>query len=76
MGGLNRQVEHHLFPTMARPEFRAASRMVRDYCAQAGIPYTETDLIGSYRIVIRYLNRVGLSATDPFECPLVNRYRR
>ena len=33
------------------------------------ITYTETTLMRSYGIVIRYLNRVGLSARDPFECP-------
>ncbi|WP_395246121.1 hypothetical protein ACGGZK_04395 [Agromyces sp. MMS24-K17] len=27
-------------------------------------------------IVIRYLNRVGLAARDPFDCPMVNRFRR
>jgi len=25
--------------------------------------------------VVAYLNKVGLSAADPFECPLVGRYR-
>jgi hypothetical protein len=26
--------------------------------------------------VVSYLNRVGLAARDPFDCPLVNRFRR
>jgi hypothetical protein len=30
----------------------------------------------SYGIVIEYLNRVGLSARDPFDCPMVNQFRR
>ena len=34
-----------------------------------------TSLIQSYGIVIAYLNRVGLSARDPFDCPMVNRFR-
>jgi len=69
-GGLNHQVEHHLFPNMPRPHLRRARPMVRQFCADHGIRYTETSLLGSYRIVIRYLNRVGLAARDPFQCPL------
>jgi len=76
MGGLNHQVEHHLFPSMARPHLRRARILVREHCATHGIPYTETGLINSYRIVIQYLNRVGLSARDPFDCPAAQQLRR
>ncbi|WP_081746607.1 acyl-CoA desaturase [Arthrobacter sp. H5] len=75
MGGLNHQVEHHLFPDMARPNLRRAREIVKDHCAQQGIPYTETSLIASYGIVMRYLNEVGLKSADPFECPAVRQYR-
>lgn len=76
MGGLNHQIEHHLFPSMPRPGLQRAREIVREHCRTEGIPYTEATLVSSYRIVIEYLNRVGLSARDPFDCPLVNRYRR
>ncbi|WP_433861844.1 fatty acid desaturase family protein [Streptomyces sp. L7] len=76
MGGLNHQIEHHLFPSMPRPHLRRARELVREHCAAHDIPYTETGLVNSYRIVIRYLNRVGLAARDPFECPAAQRYRR
>ncbi|HEY8294322.1 MAG TPA: acyl-CoA desaturase [Micrococcaceae bacterium] len=76
MGGLNHQVEHHLFPDMARPQLRAASRIVRSYCAERGIPYTETSLFESYGIVVRYLNGVGQFSMDPFDCPMVRSFRR
>ena len=33
LGGLNRQVEHHLFPDMARPQLHKATAIVRQYCA-------------------------------------------
>jgi fatty acid desaturase len=71
MGGLNYQVEHHLFPSMPRPHLAKARSVVRDYCHPRGIPYTETSLPRSYAIVIAYLNDVGLSARDPFECPML-----
>lgn len=76
MGGLNYQVEHHLFPSMARPHLSKARAIVRDYCAANDVPYTETTLWRSYGIVIAYLNRVGLAARDPFDCPINAQYRR
>lgn len=76
MGGLNYQVEHHLFPSMARPHLSQARLVVRDYCQSLGVPYTETSLVRSYAIVIDYLNRVGLAARDPFDCPMASEYRR
>ncbi|MDB6428753.1 acyl-CoA desaturase, partial [Curtobacterium sp. 20TX0008] len=36
---------------------------------------TETTLLRSYGIVVRYLNRVGLAARDPFACPMVTQLR-
>ncbi|WP_431220059.1 fatty acid desaturase family protein [Leifsonia xyli] len=76
MGGLNHQIEHHLFPSMPRPHLRRARILVREHCAAHGIPYTETGLVRSYRIVIDYLNRVGLAARDPFDCPAAHQFRR
>ncbi|MHA7986785.1 fatty acid desaturase family protein [Rathayibacter sp. CAU 1779] len=75
MGGLNYQVEHHLFPSMPRPALRRTQRLVKAYCLENNVHYTETTLLNSYAIVIRYLNRVGLAAGDPFECPMVSQYR-
>jgi len=75
MGGLNYQIEHHLFPSMPRPNLKAARLLVREHCADQSVPYTETTLIASYAIVVRYLNRVGLAARDPFECPMAADYR-
>ncbi|CAN5471139.1 fatty acid desaturase family protein [Microbacterium sp.] len=71
MGGLNYQIEHHLFPSMPRPHLRRVAPMVQDYCISHGVPYTVTGLLESYGIVIRYINRVGLGERDPFACPLV-----
>ncbi|MDQ0895237.1 fatty acid desaturase [Agromyces ramosus] len=76
MGGLNYQVEHHLFPSMARPALARAQQIVREHCRANDVRYTETGLIESYTIVIAYLNRVGLAARDPFDCPMINSYRR
>ena len=75
MGGLNYQIEHHLFPSMARPHLRKAQPLVSAYCAAQGVPYTRTNLWQAYRSVIGYLNTVGLRGKDPFLCPLVAQRR-
>jgi fatty acid desaturase len=72
MGGLNYQVEHHLFPSMARPYLKRAHDIVSAYCADKNITLVEMGLISSYKAIIVYLNKVGLSKnSDPFVCPMV-----
>ena len=74
-GGLNYQVEHHLFPSMPRANLAPVAKIVRDYCHELKVPYTVTSVTQSYAQVITYLNKVGLSARDPFDCPMVSEYR-
>lgn len=74
-GGLNLQIEHHLFPSMPRPHLRQAAPLVAAHCAAIGVPYTQTGLWHAYGIVARHLNTVGLKNRDPFLCPLVAQRR-
>ena len=76
MGGLNYQIEHHLFPNMPRPFLAKAREIVREHAATTGVHYEETSFVRAQAIVIDYLNRVGLAARAPFECPMVMEYRR
>ncbi|GAB3580451.1 acyl-CoA desaturase [Leifsonia lichenia] len=71
MGGLNYQIEHHLFPSMPSIHLRRAAPMIRAFCIEHDVRYTETGLGESYGIVLRYINRVGLGEKDPFACPLL-----
>jgi len=59
LGGLNYQIEHHLFPNMPRPNLRKAQRLVFQYCQEHQISYTETSLVGSYAAALGYLHRLG-----------------
>jgi fatty acid desaturase len=59
LGGLNYQIEHHLFPSMPRASLPRAQHLVRSYCAAQHISYTETSLIGSYTAALRHLNELG-----------------
>ncbi|MFF3710568.1 fatty acid desaturase family protein [Streptomyces phaeochromogenes] len=59
LGGLNYQIEHHLFPSMPRPHLRLAQSMVKAHCRDLGIPYAETGLVDSYRQALRHMHDVG-----------------
>jgi fatty acid desaturase len=81
MGGLNYQIEHHLFPSIprprladARPRLADARKLVRKHCQTLDVPYTETSLIKAWAIVIAYLNCVGLAARNSFQCPSPDDY--
>ena len=65
LGGLNYQIEHHLFPSLPRANLRAARRLVRAHCAERAITYTETSLPGSYAIVLRHLHALGAPLRRP-----------
>lgn len=59
LGGLNYQIEHHLFPSMPRPNLRHAQPIIRNYCVEIGVPYYETGLVSSYREALTYLHDTG-----------------
>ena len=63
LGGLNYQIEHHLFPSMPRPNLRHAQSLVAAFCQQQELPYCQTSLVGSYAQALRYLNSVGKLAS-------------
>ena len=51
-GGLNYQIEHHLFPTMPRPNLVRAQEMVRAFCAENQLNYAEAGPIASFRQIL------------------------
>jgi fatty acid desaturase len=59
LGGLNYQIEHHLFPSMPRPNLRRARPLVRRFCAEHDITYHETTLIRSWAQALKHLRAVG-----------------
>jgi fatty acid desaturase len=75
MGGLEYQIEHHLFPSAPRPNLPHIRTIVRDYCERYDVTYTETTLIAAFKTLLAYLNQVGLKNRDPYTCPLVRQYR-
>ncbi|MCA1647304.1 MAG: fatty acid desaturase [Chloroflexi bacterium] len=64
-GGLNYQIEHHLFPTMARNNLSRAQPHVRAFCEAHGMAYCETGVIQSWREILGHYTRVSRALTYP-----------
>lgn len=47
VGGLNFQVEHHLFPKISHIHYPAINKIVKDTCKEYGVKYIEFATIGS-----------------------------
>jgi linoleoyl-CoA desaturase len=63
LGGLNYQVEHHLFPRISHLHYPAISAIVEDVCAQFGVPYlAHEDMGGALSAHWRWLRRMGAPA--------------
>ena len=58
-GGLNYQIEHHLFPNMPRNNLGKARKVVKDFCYQHSVSYHETSVIGSNIEIIKCLNQAS-----------------
>jgi fatty acid desaturase len=59
LGGLNYQIEHHLFPGMPSVNLPKAQPIVQAYCAEIAVPYQVTSLTDSYAQALRHLHEVG-----------------
>ncbi|MER7442316.1 fatty acid desaturase family protein [Micromonospora avicenniae] len=64
LGGLNYQIEHHLFPSMPCSNLRRARPLIRRFCAERGVDYHETTLGRSWVEALRHLHDVR-SRTSP-----------
>jgi fatty acid desaturase len=63
LGGLNRQIEHHLFPSMPRPNLRRVEGLVRDFCVATDLGYCEDSFVGSFRQIVHHLSDAGAAAS-------------
>jgi fatty acid desaturase len=62
LGGLNYQIEHHLFESMPRPNLRRVQGVVRDFCAATDLGYREESFVESFRQIVRHLSDAGAAA--------------
>merc|ERR1711879_1040515 len=58
-GGLQYQVDHHLFPMMPRHNLARAHVLVQSFCKEWGVTYHQTDLIDGTVEVLQHLSKVA-----------------
>jgi len=58
-GGLNYQIEHHLFPTLPRNSLKRVAPIVRAYCDAHAITYSETSVFRSWQAIFDHFNDVS-----------------
>jgi fatty acid desaturase len=68
-GGLNYQIEHHLFPAMPRASLRRARPMTIEYCREIGMPYYEVGVFRSYAEVVIHLYRTTKAYQNSVTAP-------
>jgi linoleoyl-CoA desaturase len=65
LGGLNFQIEHHLFPRICHVNYPAISKVVEQTCKEFGLRYTEHESFWSgVASHFRWLRRMGMADTS------------
>lgn len=63
VGGLNFQIEHHLFPKISHVHYPAISKIVKQTCAEFQIPYIEHKyMVNAIISHAQHLKRMGTAA--------------
>jgi fatty acid desaturase len=62
LGGLNYQIEHHLFPSMPRPNLRRVQGLVRDFCAANELGYSEEGFVETFRQITQHMSDAGAAS--------------
>lgn len=75
-GGLNYQIEHHLFPAMPQKNLGRCRQIVRSYCVAQGLPYRELGFVASYREVASFLHQVSAPMREGGGAARAGRHRR
>jgi len=58
-GGLQYQVDHHLFPMMPRHNLAKTHTLVKSFCKEFGVKYHEADLVDGTVEVLQHLQNVS-----------------
>lgn len=61
-GGLNYQIEHHLFPRISRKHLPKAKAVVKEFCIRKNLSYKDSSLAEAWKEVFAYLDDIGKSA--------------
>ena len=62
-GGLNHQIEHHLFPHICHVHYRSIAPIVKATAQEYGLPYrAETSFAGAIQLHMHHLKELGRTA--------------
>ncbi|MFQ3575609.1 MAG: acyl-CoA desaturase, partial [Cytophagales bacterium] len=65
-GGLNHQIEHHLFPTICHVHYPAISKIVKETAKEFGLPYYEYEnMFVALRSHVNTLKEIGHAQPSP-----------
>ncbi|KAL1532578.1 DNA replication regulator sld2 [Salvia divinorum] len=63
-GGLQFQIEHHLFPRLPRSQLRGVAPFVKELCKKHGLPYNCTSFWGANVMTLKTLRAAAMQARD------------
>lgn len=63
-GGLQFQIEHHLFPRLPRAQLRKVSPFVKELCKKHNLPYINVSFMKANALTVSTLRRAALQARD------------
>lgn len=69
LGGLEHQIEHHLFPRIGQPRLADARTIVTAFCAEHGLPHREVGFLAAHRAVLGQLAAIARLPVPAPEIP-------
>ena len=63
-GGLNYQIEHHLFPTLPRHNLSAARPQVMKFCEEYGLPYRSEGMFPAVMSIFYFLRKMARNVPE------------
>ena len=64
-GGLNYQIEHHLFPSMPRNNYGKASKIIKAFCQEQSVPHYEAGVFRTYKEILSHFHQIGSVLRSP-----------
>lgn len=75
LGGLNFQVEHHIFPSVCHLHYPEIQKIVKKYCCEHGVVYhEEKTLWGAVRSHVAHLKAMSKPAPQMMQAPLTSSF--
>ena len=64
-GGLNYQIEHHLFPSMPRNNYGRANKIIKAFCRKHSIEHYETGVVQTYKEILQHFHQISAVLRKP-----------